>query len=222
MIDGDHAELTNTSRCLCMTAADAGWPAGLPAAAPVAKADALAAALAASSEPVWFDQWAGTDPARADLTVILANERGVRAHAAALGEPILLHATTSASWTAELHRHLAGIDDCPACRIPETATPAFACSSGPTGSSSASTDAALPFLSAASGLMLAVALHQISPEHPLTVGRHNHWRLCFEEAMQLRGSIHANRCPHALPAAARAALHHGHPRRHDYLDTANR
>ncbi|MHA3021834.1 hypothetical protein ACXPWS_16480 [Mycobacterium sp. BMJ-28] len=218
VIDGDHADLTNTNRCVCMTAAQAGWPAGLPTAAPVAKADALAASLTGGSEPLWFDQWAATNPPRADLTLVLANERGVRAHAAALGEPILLHATTSASWTAELHRHLARADDCPACRIPDLDTPAFACSSGPTGTASTSADAALPFLSAAAGLMLAIALQQISPDHPLTTGRHNHWRLCFEETLQLRGSIHANRCPHTLPAAARAQLHSGQPRRHDHHD----
>lgn len=220
VIDGDDAELSNTNRCMAMSAADAGWPAGLPGAHPRAKADVLADFLHAESVPTWFDT--RTPAARPDLVLILANERGVRAHAAALGEPILLHATTSSSWTAELHRHMPTADDCPACRIPAATTPTFACSTGPVGPEPSSGDAALPFLSAAAGLMLTVALYQLAPGEPLIAGRHNHWRMSFERGVGLHPSVHAPRCPHTLSPAARRALHTAQPRRHDHLDPADR
>ncbi|MEZ0358000.1 hypothetical protein [Mycobacterium sp. SA01] len=220
-VDGDIADVSNTNRCLGMSAADAGWPAGLPGAEPRAKADVLAAMIAAESVPTWFDEWSQTDPPRSDLTLILANERGVRADAASRGEPILLHATTSPSWTAELHRHLPDVDDCPACRIPHNASATFLCSTGPTEPGPESGDAALPFLSAAAGLMLTTALQQLSPTHPLLKGRHNHWRMCFERAVQLRGSVHPAHCPHTLPARARGIIQADQPRQHDQLDVTN-
>jgi hypothetical protein len=171
---------------------------------------------------MWFDQWSTAEPARTDLTLVLANERGVRAQAATLGDPILLHATTSPAWTAELHRHLPDVDDCPVCRIPDNLAPTFACSTGPIGPTPAFGDAALPFLSAAAGLMLAIALQQLLPGHELLTGRHNHWRMCFEQAVQLRRSVHRRACPHTLPASVRHTIQSAHPRRHDHLDIANR
>jgi hypothetical protein len=61
----------------------------------------------------------------------LANGRDVRTLVAQRGEPLLLHATTSPNWTAELHRHRPERDDCPRCRIPEDAVTDFDCSTGP-------------------------------------------------------------------------------------------
>jgi hypothetical protein len=220
VIDGDDAELSNTNRCMAMSAADAGWPAGLPGAHARAKADVLADFLHAEPIPTWFDT--RTPATRPDLVLILANERGVRAHAPALGEPILLHATTSSFWTAELHRHLPTTDDCPACRIPAGTAPTFACSTGPVGPEPGSGDAALPFLSAAAGLMLTVALYQLAHGEPLIAGRHNHWRMSFEHGVGLHHFVHAPRCPHTLSTAARRALHTAQPRRHDHLDPAYR
>ncbi|MCX2933363.1 hypothetical protein ORI20_24115 [Mycobacterium sp. CVI_P3] len=217
-IDGDDATISNTNRCLGMTASDAGWPAGLPASQPRAKAVILADLLSGPSVPMWFDQWIATDPERPDLLLPLANERGVRAHAAALGEPILLHATTSASWTAELHRHVPSVDDCPTCRLPERAKPQFACSTGPASPDPGSSDAALPFLSAAAGLMLIVAMQQLTIDDSLVSGRHNHFRLCFERGVRLRRSVHPARCPHTLARAARRAIQTSEPRRFDRLD----
>lgn len=222
VLDRDIADLPNASRCLGMNAADAGWPAGLPGGKPRAKADILAEMIGAEPVRLWFDEWSTDNPPRSDLVLVLANERGVRADVAALGEPILLHATTSLSWSAQLHRHMPEVDDCPACRIPDEVAPAFVCSTGPAGPEPESSDAALPFLSAAAGLMLAVALQQLSPGQKLLTGRHNHWRLCFEQATQLCRSVHSRPCPHTLPAVARRTIQSGQPRRHDHLDIANR
>jgi hypothetical protein len=63
------------------------------------------------------------------------------------------------SQLSQLHRHIAGIDDCVFCRAGEILPVTFGCSTSevvnPVGQRS---DAALPFLSAASGLMLATLL----------------------------------------------------------------
>ncbi|AFM20602.1 hypothetical protein Mycch_6000 (plasmid) [Mycolicibacterium chubuense NBB4] len=217
-IDGDVADISNTNRCMGMTASDAGWPAGLPTSQPGTKADILAGLLSGPPVAMWFDQWIATGPERRDLLLPLANERGVRAHAAALGEPILLHATTSASWTAELHRHVPSVDDCPTCRLPGRATPQFACSTGPASPDPGSADAALPFLSAAAGLLLIVAMQQLTTADSPVAGRHNHFRLCFERGVRLRRSVHPGRCPHTLTRAARRAVQASEPRRFDRLD----
>jgi hypothetical protein len=217
-IDGDVADLSNTNRCMGMTASDAGWPAGTRTSQPRAKADILADLLGGPPVPTWFDQWIATDPGRRDLMLPLANERGLRAHVAALGEPILLHATTSASWTAELHRHVPGVDDCPTCRIPRRASPQFVCSTGPASPGPESADAALPFLSAAAGLLLIVGMQQLATDEPLVAGRHNHFRLCFERGVRLRRSVHPGRCPHTLTRDARRAVQSSEPRRFDGLD----
>jgi len=105
---------------------------------------------------------------------------------------------------------------------PAATTPTFVCSTGPVGAEPGSGDAALPFLSAAAGLMLTVALYQLAPGEPLIAGRHNHWRMSFERGVGLHPSVHAPRCPHALSTAARRALHTARPRRHDHLDPTYR
>jgi hypothetical protein len=101
----------------------------------------------------------------------------VRTLIAQRGEPLLLHATTSPNWTAELHRHRPDHDDCPSCRIPDMTTPHMDCSTGPAASEEPeSPDAALPFLSAGAGLLLAATLATLPVgavlEHPI-----NHWQL---------------------------------------------
>jgi hypothetical protein len=219
-LDRDLAELHNTNRCLGMTAADAGWPNGIPNGQPRYKAETAAELLGTQPATMWFHEWLATGPARPDLYLCLANEHGIRPTVAAHGEPVLLHATTSPNWTAELHRHIPGRDDCPACRLPETTRPAFACSTGkvdPTDANSG--DAALPFLSAAAGLMLAVALCQLPERGPLVTNSRNHWRLHFDPAIQLRASRWpGDRCPHVLLRSVRAGLQARAPRRWDHLD----
>lgn len=219
LVDADLAELHNTNRCLGMTAADAGWPQGVPTGEARPKAAIAADLIGARSQPIWFHDWLTTAPPRPDLYLCLANGHGVRPLLAGMGEPVLLHATTSANWTAELHRHIAGRDDCPACRLPEATRAAFTCSTGkidaPDGSSA---DAALPFLSAAAGLMLAVALCELRSQGELVTEAWNHWRLHFDEQFRLaRSRWPGERCPHVLPSGARSRLHAAAPRRWDAL-----
>jgi hypothetical protein len=214
-LDRDDAELHNTNRCMTMTAAQAGWPNGEPTIAAGNKATAVAQAIGGRPHPVWYDQWKPHHQARHDLVLPLASERG---------EPLLLHATTSPNWTAELHRHLPDQDDCIDCRLPDTTTPRMRCSTGPVDvTNSKSPDAALPFLSAAAGLMLAAALAAL-PNGPAMTGRINHWQLDLTLSMPLlRHHQHQQRqaCREQPSAALRRLISESEPRRWDYLDHAD-
>jgi hypothetical protein len=88
-----------------------------------------------------------------DLVLPLANERAVRPSLQSRSQTVLLHATTTPNWTALAHRHVAGIDDCIVCRLPEEELPAFTCSTGRVGTQRPR-DASVPFLSAFAGLLL--------------------------------------------------------------------
>ncbi len=189
VVDGDMAELHNTNRCLGMLAADTGWPGG--AAQP--KARIAARLIGAEAEVAWYDEWLGTTAWRPRLVLPLANERGVRRAIAARGEPRLIHATTSPDWTAELHRHVSGVDDCIVCRIPDREGPAaFACSTAPLRTDAGtSADAALPFLSGAAGLLLAYALSHA--DGGWTRESRNHWRLFLGPPGATPGRWKANR-----------------------------
>jgi hypothetical protein len=220
-LDRDDAELHNTNRCMTMTAAHAGWQNGEPADAAANKAAVVAEAIGGRSHPVWYDQWQPHRQPRHDLVLPLANERGVRRLIAQRGEPLLLHATTSPNWTAELHRHLPGQDDCIDCRLPETTTPRLQCSTGPADTTNnKSPDAALPFLSAAAGLMLAAALAEL-PGGPAMTGRMNHWQLDLTlSAPLLSPHQHEQRqaCREQPAPHLRRLIRESSPRRWDYLD----
>ncbi|MGH3231597.1 MAG: ThiF family adenylyltransferase, partial [Streptosporangiaceae bacterium] len=181
VIDGDKADDTNLNRSLGLFAADA----GLDGHETAMKAHAAAALIpGAVPYPHWWDDWAATDPAPPDVLIPAANEYGVRSAVAAYGHPATIHATTSRDWTAELHRHLPGRDGCIACRLPENA-PAFACATATAPSAGPDPDpgrdAALPFLSAAAGILLLSGLLQLQYGH-WTVHDRNHWRVWFDEA----------------------------------------
>ncbi|MEV4511609.1 hypothetical protein AB0K00_21860 [Dactylosporangium sp. NPDC049525] len=221
-VDADIVELHNTNRCMTMTAAHAGWPDGEPTNTPQTKAHATAWAVNGHAHDQWYDQWQPDhDEQRHDVVLTLANGRGVRAVVTQRGEPLLLHATTSANWTAELHRHLPDRDDCPACRLPDSTTPQMACSTGPAVPDQPdSPDAALPFLSAAAGLLLAAALADM-PATAALAGRFNHWQFDLTLAsplLQPRQHPPRESCTHQLPAAVRRAVHTVRPRRWDHLD----
>jgi hypothetical protein len=221
VVDGDDAVLHNTNRCLTMIAADAGWPAGEPTGMLLNKAIVGARAIGGRAHTQWYDQWQPNHEARHDLVLPLANGRDVRTLIAQRGEPLLLHATTSPHWTAELHRHLPGRDDCPTCRIPDNTQPRLACSTGPAiPDDPDSPDAALPFLSAAAGLLLAAALAEL-PEGAALQDRFNHWQLDLTFGTSpLRARQHPPRqgCRHQQPSHIRQAVQRNDPRRWDYLD----
>lgn len=221
VIDGDRCEIHNTNRCLAMTVADAGWPDGLHTGTAEMKSATAARIIDAISENSWYDQLP-LARSRADLTLVLANEREVRSAIAARGEPLLLQATTSPNWTAELHRHIPGRDDCPHCRIPSTNQATFTCAEGPSiATDQTSGDAALPFLSAMAGLLLAIALLDLDAENSLLAGRENHWRVHMElpKGEMVQSMIHRGAsCPHHLVAAARRLIQEADGRRWDGLD----
>ncbi|SDL17364.1 hypothetical protein SAMN05428985_110186 [Nocardioides sp. YR527] len=221
VIDGDDAEIHNTNRCAGMTVADAGWPNGVPVGVARKKAETAARNNGSRATTAWFHELPAERP-RPDLLLVLANEHGVRDAVAQRGEPLLLHATTSANWTAELHRHIPGRDDCPACRLPTKTQASFACSEGhadPTDGQSG--DAALPFLSAASGLLLCAALLDLRTDRHLLEGRDNHWLAHLELPLgsPIQSAIHrGTTCVHHLPPRARKTIQAAQPRRWDHID----
>lgn len=232
IVDGDLAEIHNTNRCMGMVASDAGWPNGIQSReVGLNKAIVASRLIGASPHPFWYDQSPLLNRDRPDLLIPLANGRSIRSAVAGRGFPIILHATTSINWTAELHRHIAGKDECIACRFPE-ALPDFECSSGPAdpsaravaskvnGDEELSDDAALPFLSATAGLMLAISLLQIASDQPFIRGRENHWVLHLMMGQNLvRPSIRINPdCSHLAPADFRRRIHSSASARFDFLD----
>jgi hypothetical protein len=160
-VDGDTVDISNLNRQLAFVAADAGWP-GAEASN---KADVLADRVgsAASSSPYWFGEDSAVSRARYDVVRGVANEPAVRAQWAYTQPTVLLHATTSPSWQAQVHRHVAGRDDCINCRLPDTSRLTFGCAEGPVPTRSGeSRDAALPFLSGTAGLLLLVQLARLA------------------------------------------------------------
>jgi hypothetical protein len=218
VVDGDVCKLHNTNRCLGMTACHAGWPDGLPSGPEELKADVAAAMVDAHSFPHWYDEWAEQERSRPDMVLPLANERAVRTLIAGRGEPILLHATTSPNWSAQLHRHIPGRDDCPACRFPDNKQATFTCATGPSQPEKpASSDAALPFVSSLAGLQLATALLQLREGSPFLSSPHNQWQLDMTlPAEAWLASRHPRtRCEHTVSDETHARIHEIQPRRWD-------
>jgi hypothetical protein len=184
VIDGDDIDDTNLNRSLGLFVEDAGNNGGQR----TDKA-AGAALLIPGAHPFkgWWSDWIGSDPMPPDVLIPVANDFGVRANLAAYGHPATIHATTSRNWTAELHRHQVGRDECVACRFPEDA-PTFACATGSGGvapsektEDEGGKDAALPFLSGAAGLLLLGGLMQLQDGYWPTHDR-NHWRVFFDDS----------------------------------------
>jgi molybdopterin/thiamine biosynthesis adenylyltransferase len=154
--DGDSVDVTNLNRQLLFTAADAGFQEG-PSRNKAHRAAEILGPTAKASDQ-WYD---AADPVLAgpfDVILALANEHGVRSFLQARQPTVLLHATTTTSWQAQLHRHIAGRDDCIVCRLPED-LPRFKCSTEEVETPEGRRfDAAVPVLSAMAGLLLLVAL----------------------------------------------------------------
>lgn len=151
--DHDLVDISNLNRQLAYLALHAGFP-NTPAAN---KANAAATLIgpAATPDPYQYG-YSAVAANDYDVVLALANDHGVRNVLQARQPPVLLHATTSPNWEAQLHRHIAGRDDCIGCRIPEDA-PRLACAVS-TVDQQTSTDAALPFLSASAALLLLASL----------------------------------------------------------------
>jgi ThiF family len=184
IVDRDEVALHNTNRGLVFTPTDAGWPDGSPR----RKAELLATFIRGSvSDISWYHESSlvGQDY---DVVLGLANDHEVRHLIASRNNTVTLHGTTGANWLSQLHRHITGLDDCIWCRAGEIKAPAFQCSTGevkvPGGSK---TDAALPFLSAASGLMLATALQRLQLGELANQDR-NDWRWDFDSTYRMASS----------------------------------
>jgi ThiF family len=158
IVDHDEVQLDNTNRSLLFTAEDAGWE----DLSRQKKASVLARYLEhAQPHDCWFDEFE-TEGRRWDLILPLANERKVRGLLQASRPPLMIHATTSPNWQTQLHRHRPVRDRCLACRLPDTDLPPPACAAAPLSipdpGQGRPPDAALPFLSAAAGLLIAADL----------------------------------------------------------------
>jgi ThiF family len=209
VVDGDVVELHNTNRSLGFLAADAGWPSGDPA----PKAERAAELIGATPHVQWYEQWFENNPtSRPDLVLPLANDHGVRHFIGQRGEPILLSATTSPHWTAALHRQIPGRDDCMDCRFPDATTPKFECATSPVQTNEdQSIDAALPFLSATAGLLLAGGLLHLQSA-AIGDGDPNQWTLWLRTAhrsWQMSRRTCGAGCQSALPMDAIRDLNRG-------------
>ncbi len=151
LADGDKVDVTNLNRQLYFLATDVGWPDGDAVNKAAAVAERLG--IGATASPHYYGRDQSVVDAEYDLLLALANEDGVRPALQSRPEPVLLHATTTPTWTAISHRHIAAIDDCIVCRLPHEEDPAFTCSTGSTGPRKRN-DASLPFLAGLAGAML--------------------------------------------------------------------
>lgn len=215
VLDGDEAILHNTNRCLGLLVRDTGWPDGSPR----NKAAAAAELFCAFPHLVWYDGF-DHNSFKPDLILPLANERDVRHAVACRGEPVILHATTSRTWEAQLHRHIPGRDDCITCRMPDPKSQVqLSCATVSLEEpGQPSTDAALPFLSATAGLLLLSGLYRLQLGH-LAAEVHNFWAVCFHDLRRhSRPAIFTCQegCAETLPVQVRRRIHAG--RRWSHLD----
>jgi molybdopterin/thiamine biosynthesis adenylyltransferase len=162
IVDGDFVDITNLNRQALFIAGHTGWPIG-PA---TSKAETCGRRLRSATDVhlTTSSRWYGEEPhvvdAAYDVILALANEHGVRGALQARQPTLLLHATTSARWSAQTHRHVSGHDDCIECRI-QPAAPVMKCSTGTVSAAGESSDASLPFLSMAAGVLLAAMLARL-------------------------------------------------------------
>ncbi|HMJ35619.1 MAG TPA: ThiF family adenylyltransferase [Baekduia sp.] len=202
--DGDLVDISNLNRQLAFLAHHAGFP------DPPARNKATMAAellgSAATADPHWYGETPTVVSGEFDVVLALANEHGARAALQARQAPVLLHATTSANWEAQFHRHVAGHDDCIACRLPETA-PRLRCAETRVNTETG-TDAALPFLSGAAGLLLLTGLIRLQHDELITTER-NFMSLNLAEpaatAQQLRRNC-SDGCSHWAPPRVRQRI----------------
>ena len=202
IVDKDLVELHNTNRALMFMPSDAGWPEG----ASRSKAELLASFIPGAK---WAADWYHESELverEYDVVLGLANGHDVRHHIASRSATVTLHATTGRNWLCQLHRHITGLDDCIWCRAGEVTEPIFGCSTADIPAAAGErTDAALPFLSGGSGLMLATALQRLQ-RGELANDECNDWRWDFGSTHRMASSGFRkcrDTCSRTLPAAVR-------------------
>lgn len=209
IVDGDAIDVSNLNRQALFVAADTDWPIG-PAAG---KSPTVARRLIAATDATvdHSPRWYGIDKCVVnesyDLVLGLANDGGVRGALQARQPTVLLHATTSDRWQAQVHRHIAGHDDCIDCRIPP-APGRMRCSTGDVAVQGQRVDAALPFLSMTAGVLLAAQLARLQHGALLEVAE-NQVALDLAASLPFReGVVRACRadCRVRLQAPARHAI----------------
>lgn len=207
IVDADTIKLKNIGKSLLYRTSEAEEFAP----SPVSKAGAIAQWLPhATVFAKWHDDSSVSAANEPDLIIPVANEQGIRPAVASESRTVVLHATTNTDWDSMLHRHIAGIDDCIACRIPEMGVPKFQCSTGRVGEAKEgnySFDASLPFVAGASGLMLAALLNRLQRGELLSLAE-NCWRWHWMAARKLYGwsSYKCDPgCVNYLPASTRLA-----------------
>jgi hypothetical protein len=176
LIDHDHVGIQNITRSSVFTDAHAKME--------LAKVEAVAAFLrGAGVKDVAVDPialhvsalWNSREAGSTDVLISAANELNVRYHIEMGFPPIQLYATTGRNWQATLMRHLPGAKACSLCVFPpdEKFAPT-ACATDGLAAPQATveekgTDAALPFLSFAAGLMTAAEVLKLTaPGYPFS------------------------------------------------------
>ena len=206
LMDHDRVALHNTNRGLLFFPEDAGWPHTDPMPKVACLSPYLRNAIAVDA---WYDE-ASESKQIFDTILVLANERDVRSIVSARNDPIQLQATTGQSWLSQLHRHISGRDDCVRCRTADIRPPQLACSEAltTTDDKPERPDAALPFLSAASGLMLVSALQHLQ-HGDIGKGKNNIWNWDFRNIRRMARSFHCScrdDCSIALSIEARRQI----------------
>ena len=206
LMDNDRVDLHNTNRGLLFFPEDAGWR----DTAPTPKVACLSSYLTNTvAVDAWYDQ-ALEAKNTFDTVLVLANERDVRSIVSARNDPIQFQATTGQSWLSQLHRHISGRDDCVRCRTADIRSPELACSAASTATDGQPDrpDAALPFLSAASGLMLVSALQRLQ-HGDIGKGQTNIWSWDFRNTRRMARTAHCScrdNCSTVLSLEARRSI----------------
>lgn len=196
--DGDFVELHNTNRGLLFTAQHAGWPNDIAS----TKARIVAGVIdGATPCEKWFHECPGIDGWQFDVLLALANDYDARERLSSIPFAVSFQATTGENWLSQLHRHILGRDGCIWCRTGEIKTTRFSCSTTKIEEvDGTKSDAALPFLSASSGLMLTTALQRLavgslSDELP------NCWSWDFASPHRMSATPAARPCKDPCPFA---------------------
>lgn len=206
IMDHDRVVLHNTNRGLLFFPEDAGWPNASPLFKVACLSPYLDNAVAVDSS---YDQ-APEARQTFDTVLVLANERDVRTIVSSRNDPLQLQATTGRSWLSQLHRHISGRDDCVRCRMEDIRAPQLACSQAPTASTDQGErpDSALPFLSAASGLMLVSALQRLQ-HGDFGEDDKNIWNWDFRSSHRMNRAAHCrcrDDCATTLSSKARQKI----------------